>query len=304
MEKTIYLAGGCFWGMERALQMLDGILSTTVGYANGHTDNPTYKEVCTDTTGYRETVKVVYESRKISMLKIIDAFFICIDPTQANRQKEDVGTQYQTGVYYDNEADLPLLKRIFSERKDNYPAFHVELKPLERFYDAEEYHQDYLIKNPNGYCHVSFDEFEEIRKLNEQKERLRVYFAGSIRGGRDDAQLYRRMIERLQESADVLTEHVGNLDLEVRPSAKDIYDQDMYWLRESDLLIGECSTPSLGVGYELAYAEKIGVPCYLFCRRDVNLSAMLTGNPYFHIYRYETEAEVLERIAEILAEKQ
>jgi hypothetical protein len=238
------------------------------------------------------------------MRKIIDAFFICIDPTQANRQKEDVGTQYQTGVYYDNEADLPLLKRIFSERKDNYPAFHVELKPLERFYDAEEYHQDYLIKNPNGYCHVSFDEFEEIRKLNEQKERLRVYFAGSIRGGRDDAQLYRRMIERLQESADVLTEHVGNLDLEVRPSAKDIYDQDMYWLRESDLLIGECSTPSLGVGYELAYAEKIGVPCYLFCRRDVNLSAMLTGNPYFHIYRYETEAEVLERIAEILAEKQ
>ncbi|MBQ6655560.1 MAG: peptide-methionine (S)-S-oxide reductase MsrA [Erysipelotrichaceae bacterium] len=300
MEKTIYLAGGCFWGMERAMQMLDGIVSTKVGYANGHTDNPTYKEVCTDTTGYRETVKVVYEAKKISMRKIIDAFFICIDPTQANRQKEDIGSQYQTGVYYDNESDLPLLRKIFEEKKRNYPEFHVELKPLERFYDAEDYHQNYLINNPNGYCHVSFAEFEEIRELNRQKDRTRVYFAGSIRGGRNDAEVYRQIIAHMQKKADVLTEHVGNLDLEVRPSARDIYDQDTAWLRESDVLIGECSTPSLGVGYELAYAEKIGLPCYLFCRKDVNLSAMLTGDPYFQIFFYEKPEEVLEKIDEIL----
>ena len=300
MEKTIYLAGGCFWGMERALQLLDGIMATTVGYANGHTDNPTYKEVCTDKTGYRETVRVVYDSRRISMRRIIDAFFICIDPTQQNRQKEDIGSQYQTGVYYENEADLPLLRKIFAEREKDYSEFHVELKPLERFYDAEEYHQDYLIKNPGGYCHVSFDEFEEIRELNRKKDRLRVYFAGSIRGGRADANLYRRMIEKLQQSTDVLTEHVGNLDLEVRPTAQEIYQQDMYWLAESDVLIGEVSTPSLGVGYELAYAEKLGVPCYIFCRRDVNLSAMLTGNAYFTVIYYENEDEVLKQIEEIL----
>lgn len=300
MEKKIYLAGGCFWGMERALQLLDGITATTVGYANGHTDNPTYKEVCTDKTGYRETVRVVYDSRRISMRRIIDAFFICIDPTQQNRQKEDIGSQYQTGVYYENEADLPLLRKIFAEKAKNYPEFHVELKPLERFYDAEEYHQDYLIKNPNGYCHVSFGEFEEIRKLNEEKDRKRVYFAGSIRGGRADAGLYGRMIEHLQQVTDVLTEHVGNLDLEVRPTAEEIYQQDTYWLAESDLLIGEVSTPSLGVGYELAFAEKLGVPCYLFCRRDVNLSAMLTGDRYFTIIYYEDEEEVLKQIDEIL----
>ena len=302
MEKTIYLAGGCFWGMERAMQMLDGIISTTVGYANGHTDNPTYKEVCTDTTGYRETVKVVYDSKRISMRKVIDAFFICIDPTQSNRQKEDIGSQYQTGVYYDNEGDLPLLRKIFEEKKPSYSEFHVELKPLERFFDAEDYHQNYLINNPNGYCHVSFAEFEEIKKLNLQKDRTRVYFAGSIRGGRNDAEVYRRIIAHMQKSADVLTEHVGNLDLEVRPSAGDIYDQDTRWLRESDVLIGECSTPSLGVGYELAYAEKIGVPCYLFCRKDVNLSAMLTGDPYFRICFYEKTEEVLEKIDDILRE--
>ncbi|MBR5048702.1 MAG: peptide-methionine (S)-S-oxide reductase MsrA [Erysipelotrichaceae bacterium] len=300
MEKTIYLAGGCFWGTERAMQLLDGVVSTTVGYANGHTDNPTYKEVCTDTTGYRETVKVVYDSRKISMRKIVDAFFICIDPTQKDRQKEDVGTQYQTGVYYDNEADLPLLKKIFAEKRRNYEEFYVELKPLERFFDAEEYHQDYLIKNPQGYCHVSPEEFEEVRKLNQEKDRPRVYFAGSIRGGRQDADLYRQMITHLLKSADVLTEHVGNLDLEVRPTPQEIYQQDMYWLSESDLLIGEVSTPSLGVGYELAYGEKIGVPCHLFCRRSISLSAMLTGDPYFRIYYYEEPEEVLRKIDEIL----
>ena len=123
-----------------------------------------------------------------------------------------------------------------------------------------------------------------------------------------DADLYHRIISYIQRTDVVLTEHVGksNLSLVEQGRERDarIYDQDTAWLRESDLLIGECTCPSLGVGYELAYAEKIGVPCYLFCRRDVNLSAMLTGNPYFRIYRYETEAEVLERIAEILAEKQ
>jgi len=302
MEKTIYLAGGCFWGMERALQMLDGIISTTVGYANGFGRNPTYKEVCTDTTGYKETVKVVYDARKLSLRKLMEAYFICIDPTQKNQQKHDVGSQYQVGVYYNDASDLPMLNKIFAEKKPLYPAFYVELEPLRNFYNAEDYHQNYLIKNPQGYCHISFEEFDKIKQLNLQKDRLRVYFAGSIRGGRQDAEIYRQVIEHLKQSTDVLTEHVGDLSLEVRQRPEDIYHQDTSWLKESDLVIAEVSTPSLGVGYELAYAEKLNIPCYLFCKPDVNLSAMLTGDSYFQIYSYQNVEQMLRIIDRILQE--
>ena len=103
MIKTIYLAGGCFWGMERAMQFLDGVVRTTVGYANGNVDDPDYKLVCTDTTGHRETVRVEYDDEQVSLNKILKAYFICIDPTVTNRQGGDIGSQYQTGVYYVDE---------------------------------------------------------------------------------------------------------------------------------------------------------------------------------------------------------
>lgn len=132
----------------------------------------------------------------------------------------------------------------------------------------------------------------------------KIYFAGSIRGGRIDAELYGRMIRYMQKSAVVLTEHIGNPHLNLMEQGKrdrDIYDQDMGWLRESDILIGECTCPSLGVGYELAYAEKIGKPCHIFYdRTKTQLSAMLTGNPYFHIHPYENESEIYPLIDEIL----
>ena len=133
----------------------------------------------------------------------------------------------------------------------------------------------------------------------------KVYFAGSIRGGRVDAALYRRIIEYIQQTDTVLTEHVGSskLNLTEQGRKKDalIYDQDTAWLRECDILIGECTCPSLGVGYELAYAEKYNKPCHLFYdRTKTQLSAMLTGNPYFHIYPYETEEEIYIVLKEIL----
>ena len=132
----------------------------------------------------------------------------------------------------------------------------------------------------------------------------KIYFAGSIRGGRVDAELYHRIITYIQRTDVVLTEHVGmsNLNL-IEQGLGDarIYAQDTAWLRESDLLIGECTCPSLGVGYELAYAESHGIPCHIFYDKSkTQLSAMLTGNPYFHIHPYEREEEIYPVLDEIL----
>ena len=132
----------------------------------------------------------------------------------------------------------------------------------------------------------------------------KIYFAGSIRGGRVDSDLYRRMIGYMQQTSVVLTEHVGSPHLNILEQGKrdvEIYDQDTAWLRESDILVGECTCPSLGVGYELAYAEKYEKPCHIFYdRTKTQLSAMLTGNPYFHIHPYENEAEIYPILDTIL----
>lgn len=132
----------------------------------------------------------------------------------------------------------------------------------------------------------------------------KIYFAGSIRGGRVDAELYARLIRYMQQNAVVLTEHIGSPHLNLMEQGKrdiDIYDQDTAWLRESDVVIAECSCPSLGVGYELAFAEKLGKPCHIFYdRTKTQLSAMLTGNPYFTIHPYEDESEIYNILNTIL----
>lgn len=141
--------------------------------------------------------------------------------------------------------------------------------------------------------------------MNGRTMNKKIYFAGSIRGGRTDADLYRRMITYMQKTDTVLTEHIGNPDLDLKEQGKrdvEIYDQDTAWLRESDILIGECTNPSLGVGYELAYAERFRIPCHIFYNRaKTHLSAMLTGNPYFHIHPYESEEEIYRTLDSILA---
>ena len=132
----------------------------------------------------------------------------------------------------------------------------------------------------------------------------KIYFAGSIRGGRIDAELYGRLIKHMQKDNIVLTEHIGSPHLNLMEQGKrdiDINDQDTAWLRESDIVIAECSCPSLGVGYEMAYAEKIGKPCHIFYDRSkTQLSAMLTGNPYFCIHPYDNEAEIYDVLNSIL----
>ena len=132
----------------------------------------------------------------------------------------------------------------------------------------------------------------------------KIYFAGSIRGGRIDAELYNRLIGYMQKTSIVLTEHIGSPHLNLLEQGKrdiEIYDQDTAWLRESDVVIAECTCPSLGVGYELAFAEKLGKPCHIFYdRTKTQLSAMLTGNPYFTIHPYENEKEIYNTLDTIL----
>lgn len=169
MEKTneIYLAGGCFWGTEHFLKQIRGVASTEVGYANGNTKNPTYKEVCTDKTGFAETVKVTYNPEEINLIFLLSLYFLTIDPTSINRQGHDTGTQYRTGIYYTNESDLPIINQAVGELAKAYGMpLALEIAPLNNFYSAEEYHQDYLDKNPDGYCHLNPKLFELARRAN------------------------------------------------------------------------------------------------------------------------------------------
>ena len=168
--KEIYCAGGCFWGAEKAFRMLDGVKETWTGYANGTIDNPRYEDVCRGDTGYRETVRIVYDPNEVSLSTIMKAFFLCIDPTVRNRQGNDIGSQYQTGVYYTDEEDLAVIVDAFEEEKKKHDRFYVELKPLMNFWSAEEYHQKYLDKHPFGYCHITKIEFDAVKALNNGRK--------------------------------------------------------------------------------------------------------------------------------------
>ena len=151
----IYLAGGCFWGTEHFVKQIRGVIDTQVGFANGDTLCPSYEDVCKRGTGHAETVKVVYDKEQAPLEFILELFFKTIDPTSLNRQGNDVGTQYRTGVYYTDEADIATIKgSIAALEKRLGKASSIEVLPLENFFAAELYHQDYLGKNPRGYCHI------------------------------------------------------------------------------------------------------------------------------------------------------
>lgn len=167
----IYLAGGCFWGTEHFLAQIRGVLETEVGYANGHTPDPTYEIVCGDDSGYAETVRVVYDPQVLSTEKLLETFFLAIDPTSVNRQGNDRGTQYRTGIYYTDPGDAEVVERALTRLQAEYPGkqIAVEGMPLENYYRAEEYHQDYLEKNPTGYCHISPALFRKAREANQPR---------------------------------------------------------------------------------------------------------------------------------------
>ena len=167
MLKTIYFAGGCFWGTEHYFKQLRGVVETEVGYANGHTENPTYTDVCTDQTGFAETVRIVYDPSVINLEFLTEMYFKAIDPISVNKQGHDVGTQYRTGIYFTEVADRPFLERVYQRiEKEIGKPLAVQLQPLENFYTAEEYHQDYLDKNPDGYCHLPVELFKMAKEAN------------------------------------------------------------------------------------------------------------------------------------------
>ena len=152
---TLYLAGGCFWGLEAFLKRLPGVRRTVAGYANGSTENPSYRDVCNWNTGHAETVAVTYDRRILPTDVLLDGFFEVVDPTSLNRQGNDAGTQYRSGIYWQDEADLPAIEAALRRQQARYTEPIVtEIEPLDGFYAAEDYHQDYLGKNPHGYCHI------------------------------------------------------------------------------------------------------------------------------------------------------
>lgn len=166
-ENVIYLAGGCFWGMEQLMQSIPGVLDAQSGYANGTCEaDADYKTVCGGTTGFRETVRVEYDPDQVSLDALLLAYFYVIDPTVENRQGNDVGSQYQTGVYYTNDKAKETVERIAELERGRSEKFFVEIGPLKNYYPAEDYHQDYLEKNPNGYCHIPKAEMELFSKLH------------------------------------------------------------------------------------------------------------------------------------------
>ena len=160
----LYLAAGCFWGAQHFLRQLPGVISTRVGYANGRTENPTYEQVKYWHTGHAETVEVVYDETLLPTPELLDCYFLCIDPTSVNKQGPDVGEQYRTGIYYTDEALVPTIRAELDKlaARIGQPVA-VECKPLEQFFPAEEYHQDYLEKNPGGYCHIPRDLIKKVK---------------------------------------------------------------------------------------------------------------------------------------------
>lgn len=194
--KQIHLAGGCFWGVEHYFRNIEGVIETEVGYANGRTPDPIYEQVYTDTTGYAETVRVIYDPLRLPLEELLRDYFCAIDPFSLNKQGPDEGTRYRTGIYYSDEEDLPVIRKVCDEVGDNLA---VEVAPLENFYTAEGRHQDYLVKNPDGYCHLPLklmrypklvsdlhvlleDEPDEVARMANAaallKERMGFFWAG------------------------------------------------------------------------------------------------------------------------------
>ena len=166
--REIFFAGGCFWGVESDFSQVPGVRSATVGYANGDTANPSYQEVCTGKTGHAETVHLVYDPDQVSLQTLTEHFFLIINPLTLNRQGNDSGSQYRSGVYYTDESDLELLQQVRDAEQEKYTApIQTELLPLRCYYLAEDYHQDYLEKNPGGYCHIDFSSLADFPRLEQ-----------------------------------------------------------------------------------------------------------------------------------------
>ncbi|KFI69311.1 peptide-methionine (S)-S-oxide reductase MsrA [Bifidobacterium magnum] len=161
--REIYVAGGCFWGTQAYFQRIPGIVDTQVGYANSAIDHPSYQQVCSGLTGAAETVRLTYDPSVISLPLILEAYSRTIDPTLVNRQGNDRGTQYRTGIYWTDPVDEPVVREFLDDLAECVgEPVAIECGPLRNFFAAETYHQDYLVKNPGGYCHVNLSDADRF----------------------------------------------------------------------------------------------------------------------------------------------
>ena len=162
-KETIYLAGGCFWGTEKYISLIPGVLSTEVGYINGKRETVTYEQVCRENTGLAEAVRVEFDAERLPLFELLTLFFDAIDPLSVNRQGNDVGTQYRAGIYYADAAQKSAIDAALSALAARFDRpLAVEALPLVNYCRAEEYHQKYLAKNPSGYCHIGLSEFVRL----------------------------------------------------------------------------------------------------------------------------------------------
>ncbi len=165
--KTIYLAGGCYWGVEKYVSLIKGVKETTVGFANGNTENPSYEEVKHQNTGHAETVKVSFDEKELPLTALLNLFYEIIDPVSVDRQGEDIGHQYRTGIYYTDPEDEKVVRESLSRLEKRLgQKLAVEACPLDKFFSAEEYHQKYLDKNPGGYCHVPLAKMQWVKGID------------------------------------------------------------------------------------------------------------------------------------------
>lgn len=175
MHKTIYFAGGCFWGMEKFFSLIPGVTRTETGYANGSTENPTYQQVCHENTGHAETVLVEYDAERVSLWQLLWKFFGAINVTAINRQGPDVGAQYRSGIYYADAAALPVIRKAVEALQGQTAGkVAIEVLPLAGYFPAESYHQHYLDKNPGGYCHISPAKMEQAKEMAEPTKSLKA----------------------------------------------------------------------------------------------------------------------------------
>lgn len=201
--KKIYLAAGCFWGAQAYFKKIDGVVNTKVGYANGKTEDTDYTRV--SSTDHAETLMVEYDEKRISLRKILLHYFRIIDPTSVNRQGEDVGRQYRTGIYYTDENDKDMIDNVYRYYEDKFGGIVVEVKPLQNFILAEDYHQDYLDKNPNGYCHVDLSLLnldEESYSIMKENNTERPFSSELNKENRDGIYVDKQTKEPLFSSKD------------------------------------------------------------------------------------------------------
>ncbi|MFA9397747.1 MAG: peptide-methionine (S)-S-oxide reductase MsrA [Clostridiaceae bacterium] len=234
--KAIWLAGGCFWGVESYMSKIYGVYDVTSGYANGNIEEPTYEQVCTGTTNFAETVHVLYDPERVSLETLLTYFFKVVDPTSENRQGNDMGSQYRSGVYYKDDMDKKVIDKVLNKEQEKYTdKIFTEVLPLENFFLAEEYHQDYLEKNPNGYCHIDFSKLEEI-VINIDIEKYPRPSNEELKEKLTDIQ-YSVAVENNTESAfsnEYFDNHEAGIYIDVATneplfSSKDKYDSGCGW---------------------------------------------------------------------------